>query len=259
MRRAADTMYCISVCNQKGGVAKTTTSLSLGACLAELGKMALLVDLDPQANLTFSLALQPRSLRQSVADVMRGDIPPTSAIQRTSVAGLDILPANATLAVLEKALYRSNSYETMLSKAFSSMDPTLYDYVLIDCPPSLGALTLNALTVANLMIVPTQPEFYALSSLQNVFALVKLIRQRTNPTLHYRILVTMHDRRNSISVSMLDHMKSAYREVLFDTVIEIDTKLRECPLAGVPITVYKPSTRGAHQYRALAKEVMQYE
>jgi chromosome partitioning protein len=249
----------ISVCNQKGGVAKTTTCLSLGACLADMGKTVLLVDLDPQANLTSSLALRPRLLRRTVADVLRGTILPENAAQRTRVAGLDILPANAALAVLERALYKSNSYETILSKAFSDMDPALYDYALIDCPPSLGPLTLNALTATNLMIIPTPPEFYALSSLQNVFALVKVIRRKTNPALRYRILVTMHDRRNNIHLSMLDHMKAEYEGALFDTVIEVDTKLRESPLLGVPITVHKPGTRAAQQYRALAREVAQYE
>jgi chromosome partitioning protein len=256
---SADMTHSVSVCNQKGGVAKTTTCLSLGACLAEMGKTVLLIDLDPQANLTSSLALRPRFLRHSIADVLRGTIPPEGVAQRTGVAGLDILPANAALAVLEKALYRNNSYETMLSKAFSAMDPALYDYALIDCPPSLGPLTLNALTAANLMIIPTPPEFYALSSLQNVFALVKVVRRKTNPALRYRILVTMHDRRNSVYVSMLDHMRTEYQGALFDTVIEVDTRLRESPLLGVPITVYKPGTRAAQQYRALAREVVQYE
>lgn len=251
--------YFISVFNQKGGVAKTTTCLSLGGCLVEMGRTVLLVDLDPQANLTASLTLLPRSLTCTVSDVLEGKATLLNASQRTTVMGLNILPANASLALLDRALYQSEAYEVRLKNAVSELNPALYDYVLIDCPPSLGPLTLNALTVANLMIIPTQAEYYALKSLENVFVLVNLTRRRTNPGLRYRVLVTMYDRRNAISGRMLERMHDTYDNALFNTVIDVDTKLREGPLQGKPITVYSPSTRAAQQYRALAKEVMEYE
>ena len=251
--------YFISVFNQKGGVAKTTTCLSLGGCLVEMGRTVLLVDLDPQANLTASLALEPRQLARTVSDVLEGKVTLIAASQRTTVMGLNILPANASLALLDRALYQSEAYEARLKKAVSELNPGLYDYVLIDCPPSLGPLTLNALTVADLAIVPTQAEYYALKSLENVFVMIKLTRRRTNPDLRYRILVTMYDRRNAISGKMLARVRDAFDDALFSTVIDVDTKLREGPLQGKPITVYSPSTRGAQQYRALAKEVMEYE
>ena len=249
----------VSICNQKGGVAKTTTCLSLGACLAEMEKKVLLIDLDPQANLTMSLAIQPESLEYTVADAVIGGTSLLSVCRATGVSHLDILPANASLAVLEKALYRKRRYETRLKRAAAELDPALYDYVLIDCPPSLGPLTLNALTLSELVIVPTQAEYYALRSLQNIFQLINLVRDKTNAGLRYRILVTMYDRRYSICVETLRHMRRRFASALFDVVIDVDTKLRECPLAGVPITVYRPGARAALQYRALAEELLCYE
>ena len=249
----------VAICNQKGGVAKTTTCLSLGACLVEMGNTVLLMDLDPQANLTMSVALQPESLRRTVADAVLGNATMVSISQETGVMFLDILPANNAVAALDKVLYRHEGYESLLKKAASGMDPSLYDYALLDCPPSLGPLTLNALTAADLMIIPTQAEYYALRSLQNIFALLELVRHKTNPALRYRILVTMYDRRNGICVRTLQQMRRAFADALFDTVIEIDTKLRESSLVGVPITVYKPKTRAARQYRALAEELVRDE
>jgi len=249
----------VAVCNQKGGVAKTTTCLSLGGSLADIGQKVLLVDLDPQANLTMSVAIQPDSLEYTVADVVMGSTSLLSVSRVTGVRDLDIVPSNATLAVLEKALYGRRRYEHLLKRAAMDMDPALYDYVLIDCPPSLGPLTLNALTLSELVIVPTQAEYYALRSLQNIFQLIRLVRDKTNVGLRYRILVTMYDRRNSICVETLGQMRRRFASALFDAVIDVDTKLRECPLAGVPITVYKPSARAALQYRALAEELLCYE
>jgi chromosome partitioning protein len=231
----------------------------LGACLAEAGKKVLLIDLDPQANLTMSLAIQPESLEYTVAEVLIGSTPLLSVCRASGVSHLDIAPSNASLAVLERALYRRRRYETRLKQAASSLDDAVYDYVLIDCPPSLGPLTLNALTSSELVIVPTQAEYYALRSLQNIFQLVKLVRDKTNAGLRYRLLVTMYDRRNSICVQTLGLMRRRFASALFDVVIDVDTKLRECPMAGVPITVYKPGARSALQYRALAEELLCYE
>jgi chromosome partitioning protein len=246
----------VAVGNQKGGVAKTTTCLSLGACLADLGKSVLLIDLDPQANLSLSLGLQPESLRRTVTDAVLHNATLVSVSKESGVAGLDIVPANTGLAAIDKVLYRCKNYETYLKEAMAEFDADLYDYVLIDCPPSFGPLTLNALTVADLMVIPTQAEYYAARTLQHVFELIRLVRQKTNSDLRYRILITMYDRRNRICERILGQMRAAFPHVLFDTVIEVDTKLRESPVVGKPITAYRPNTRGARQYRALAEELM---
>lgn len=258
-QRLTNMTYSIAICNQKGGVAKTTTCLSLGGCFAEMGKTVLLIDLDPQANLTSSLVTKPEALDRTVADVLQGSATMLSASLETRVLGMDLLPATAGLAVLDKSLYPRDDYESLLMSAASAMGTASYDYILMDCPPSFGPLTLNALTMANLMIIPTQAEYYALHSLRNVFHLIELVRHKTNPALRYRILVTMYDRRNSVSAKTLEQIRRVYRKVLFDTVVEIDTKIRESPLSGLPITAYKPDTRAAHQYRALAEEVIQHE
>jgi chromosome partitioning protein len=249
----------IAIGNQKGGVAKTTTCLSLGACLAELRKSVLLIDLDPQANLTLSLGMQPSSLRRTVSDAILHSATMVSVSRETSVLGLDIAPANTGLAAVDKVLYRCRDYERYLKRALQEMDSDLYDYVLIDCPPSFGPLTLNALTAAELLIIPTQAEYYAERTLQNVFELLRLVRERTNSSLRYRLLVTLYDRRNKICQITLTQLRSTFPQLLFETIIEIDTKLRESPTVGKPITVYQPKTRGAQQYRALAKELMRDE
>jgi chromosome partitioning protein len=249
----------IAVANQKGGVAKTTTCLSLGACLAELGKMVLLIDLDPQANLTLSLGIEPQTLRRTISDALLHNTTLVSVSRETQVMGLDIIPANMGLAAIDKVLYGCQGYEAYLSEGLEELDPELYDYVVIDCAPSFGPLMLNALTVADLMIIPTQAEYYAARTLQHVFELIRLVRAKTNPDLAYRILVTLYDRRNKICQRVLAQMRTAFPHVLFDTVIEIDTKLRESPVVGKPITLYKRNTRGARQYCALAQELVEDE
>jgi chromosome partitioning protein len=248
----------IAVNNQKGGVAKTTTCMSLGACLAEMGKMVLLIDMDPQTNLTLSFGLEPDKLPRTVDDALLGNASLVSVSRESGVFGLDIVPAHRGLALLNKILYGRQSYEFCLKRGLDAMDGDLYDVVLIDCPASLDVLTLNALTAADLLIVPVQCEYYAAHSLRQTMELVKLVRKRTNPRLIYRALVTMYDRRNRICRIMLDRMQRELRTVLFQTVIEVDTKLKESPVFHQPITIYAPDTRGAQQYRAFAKELMNH-
>jgi chromosome partitioning protein len=215
--------------------------------------------LDPQANLTLSLGIEPQSLRRTVSDAILHNTTLVSVSRETQVMGLDIVPANMGLAAIDKVLYGCKGYESYLGETFEELDPDLYDYVVIDCAPTFGPLMLNALTVANLMIIPTQAEYYAARTLQHVFELIRLVRTKTNPGLTYRILVTMYDRRNKICQRVLGQMRTAFPHVLFDTVIEIDTKLRESPVVGKPITLYEPNTRGARQYRALAEELVEHE
>jgi chromosome partitioning protein len=246
----------IAITNQKGGVAKTTTCLSLGASLSEAGRFVLLIDLDPQASLTLSVGLDPTTLRRTVGDALLGNNSLVSVSRESSIQGLDIVPANHGLVVLEKVLNGRDGFQHRLKNGLDAMGNGFYDFVLIDCPPSLGPLTLNALAASDLLIIPVQCEYYAAHTLLYYMKLVKRMRAKTNPHLTYRVLVTMYDRRNKISGAMLDQMQIWLDQVLFKTIIEVDTKLRESPVLGLPITSYAPKTRAAEQYRALAKEVL---
>jgi len=248
----------IVVSNQKGGVAKTTTCLSLGACLSEMGKIVLLADMDPQANLTLSMGLKPKELHHTVGDALLENASLVGVSRESPVYGLDIVPANQGLVILDRILYGRPGYQFRLKNGLDAMDEGFYDFVLIDCPPSLGTLTLNALTAADLLIIPVQCEYYAAHTLRHFVELVQQVREKTNPRLKYRVLVTMYDRRNRICRVILNQMKRGLNEALFDTIIEVDTRLRESPVFGQPITLYAPKTRGAEQYRALAKELMNH-
>jgi len=248
----------IAISNQKGGVAKTTTCLSLGACLAEMGRGVLLIDLDPHANLTLSLGLKPEELRRTAGDALLGNTSLVAVSRESSVSNLDIIPANQELAILEKVLYGQKGYEFRLKNRLDTMGEGLYEIVLIDCPPSFGTLTLNALTAADLLVIPVQCEVYAAHALRQVMGLVRMVREKTNPRLSYRVLVTMYDRRNRISQLILDQMQRELSNALFQTIIEVDARLRESPAFGKPVTQVAPNTRGAQQYRALAKELMNH-
>jgi chromosome partitioning protein len=248
----------VAVSNQKGGVAKTTTCLSLGACLAELKQSVLLIDLDPQANLTISLGLRPEKLRRAVDEALLGNTSLVSVSHESAIFGLDIVPANRMLIVLDKILYGRPGYQFHLKKGLEAMGEGFYDFVLIDCPPSFGTLTLNALTAADTLIIPVQCDYYAACSLRNYVKLIHQVRKKTNPWLVYRVLATMYDRRNKICQVVQEQMQRALDGTLFQTTIEVDTKLRESPAFGQPITLYAPKTRATQQYRALAKEFMNY-
>lgn len=248
----------IVVASQKGGVAKTTTCLSLGASLAERGQGVLLMDLDPQAHLTLSLGLKPEALRHTVKDAFLGHASLVGITRETGIPLLDLAPANQGLGVLDRLLYGRSNYEFFLKQRLAAENGRYYDLILIDCPPAFGTLTLNALTAAELLIIPTQCEFFASRSLRHVLQLVQLVREKTNPALSYRVLITLFDRRNRVSHLIRKQLEHAFSGALFETVIEVDTKLRESPVVGQPITRYAPHTRGAAQYRALAQELIDH-
>jgi chromosome partitioning protein len=246
----------ISVSSQKGGVAKTTTVYSLGACLAELGQSVLLIDLDPQANLTMSFGIDPETLHHTVGDALLENNSLLAVSREGSVPNLDLVPANQGLVILDRVLYGRAEYETRLKTQLATLEDGFYDTILIDCPPHFGTLTLNALTAADLLIIPVQCEYYAARAMHPVLKLVQLVRRKTNPSLTYRVLITLYDRRNRISWIVRRQIEEKFQSALFETIIEIDTKLRESPTAGLPITQYAPQTRGAQQYRELAQELL---
>jgi chromosome partitioning protein len=245
----------IAISSQKGGVAKTTTCLSLGAALAEMGHSVLLIDLDPQANLTISLGLNPKQLHRTVSDTLVGDCSLVGVSRETSIFDLDVVPANSQLTLVDRALYKTPGYQFRLRKLIDGIFHGLYEYVLLDCPPYLAPLTLNALTAADLLIIPVQCELYAPYSLRHVIGLARQIREQINTNLDYRVLVTMYDGRTRVSRLVLEQMQHDLSPVLFKTIIQIDTKLKECSAWGKPITSYAPRSRAAQQYRALAQEL----
>jgi chromosome partitioning protein len=250
--------HIIAVANEKGGVAKTTTTISLGGSLVEMGYEVLLVDLDAQANLSLGLGINPANVRHSVADMLINSATLISLSRETNVPGLDIVPSNADMGMAERFLPVRQNYEYLLKNAFlSTQSLASYDFVLIDCPPSLGAVTANALAAANIVIIPTQPEYFSAHGLRNLMAMIRRVRTQTNPDLAYYILITMMDRRNRIHRTLSEQLRLTFKEGLLTTQIEIDTKLRESAVAGTPITHYTPNSRSALQYRALAQELIQ--
>jgi chromosome partitioning protein len=249
--------FTIAMSNEKGGVAKTTSTLSLGAALAEMDHRVLLIDLDPQANLSLALGLETAEVEFNSASVLIDNVALKTAIRRTEVKNLDLVPSNSRIENAEQFLPMRSHYMTTLRTALQAA-PLPYEYILLDCPPALGAITLNALSAADLLIIPTQAEYFSAYALRNMMATIRRVRQESNPNLAYRILVTLLDRRNRTHRNIFEQLQATFGQGVFTTVIEIDTKLRESPIAGVPITQYKPSSRGSQQYRVLAQELIEY-
>jgi chromosome partitioning protein len=247
----------IAISNHKGGVAKTTTCLSLGACLAELGQRTLVVDLDSQAHLTLAAGLDSEGLEWTLSDLLdSGAAPPPArekAIQPTLMERLDILPADLRLASIERLMYEQDGYEMILAQILAPWQAE-YDYLLLDCPPSLGALTLMALTAAQCVLIPIQCEYYAAWGLSRLLDIVEIVQERTNPALTCYLLATLYDQRNRICRSVLEQLRNNFPDRMLETVIGVDTRLRECPAVGEPIILYAPHTRASQQYRQLARE-----
>ena len=250
--------YTIAISNEKGGVAKTTTTLSLGAALAEIGKRVLLIDLDPQANLTLASGIESGDVTTSSSNILIEATPLLDAKHTTEIENVDIIPAHPNIESAEQYLPMRTNYTAGLRQAIAKASPLPYDYIICDCPPFLGAITHNALAASKLLIIPTQAEFFSAYALRNMMGLIRRVRQESNPDLAYRILITMLDRRNRTHRNIEEQLQTTFGKGLFETVIEIDTKLRESPIAGQPITRYKPSSRGSKQYRVLAQELDEY-
>ncbi|MBN1266605.1 MAG: ParA family protein [Anaerolineales bacterium] len=251
----------LAISNQKGGVAKTTTCLSLGASLAAAGQQVLVVDLDSQANLTMAAGFDPDQLDETIVDLLMAEIEELPydldmILCTTTVEGLQLLPADVRLAGLERRLYEYPGYEYLLKKILHKKNPD-YDMILLDCPPSLSALTLMALSTADEVLIPAQCEYYAAKGLERLLEIVEAVREKTNPALSAAILPTMYDQRNRICRMVLNQLQQGFPEMVLDHLIGIDTKLREAPALGEPITVYAPNTRAAEQYNALAAEILE--
>jgi len=245
----------IAVANQKGGVGKTTTAVNLGACLAELGYRTLVIDLDPQGNASTGLGLDISQLENTMYDVLLRDLPLEDCVEGSSVRNLFVAPANLDLAGAEIELVPTFSREHRLRMAIDSVRAD-YDYILIDCPPSLGLLTVNAFTAASEVMVPIQCEFYALEGLRQLSNNVELVRKSLNPALEISALVlVMYDARTNLAEQVAAEVRNHFGERVCRQVIPRTVRLSEAPSFGQPIISFDPTSRGAIAYRDLAKEV----
>ena len=246
----------IAIVNQKGGVGKSTTTINLGTSLAMLQKKVLLIDIDPQGNTTSGLGIDKRILEQDVYSVLLADVPIDEAIVSSGVPNLSLLPATLGLAGAEIELVSATSRETRLKTALAPVTSS-YDFVLIDCPPSLGLLTLNALTAATEVVIPVQAEYYALEGLSQLTQVVERIRIALNPTLRISgVLVTMFDGRTRLAMEVLEEVNAHFPSQVFRTQIPRNVRLSEAPSYGKPVALFDPKSRGAQAYFALAREVV---
>ncbi|MCL6638566.1 MAG: AAA family ATPase [Firmicutes bacterium] len=246
----------IAIANQKGGVAKTTTAVNLGAWLSLMGKKVLLVDIDPQGNATTGVGMDKNALRSSIYDLITGSKPAGEVIQRSAVEGLDIVPANIELAGAEIELVSVPGRESVLKKSLRPVKEQ-YDYLFIDCPPSLGLLTINALTAADTLLIPIQCEYYALEGLGQLMNTYQMVQQRLNPALQIEgVLLTMFDGRTNLAIQVVDEVKRYFKNKVYRAVVPRNVRLSEAPSHGKPVMVYDRRSKGAEVYHELAKEVM---
>jgi len=252
-------MRSIALANQKGGVGKTTSTANLGASLALLGKRVLMLDIDPQANLSVHFGVNIFGEEKSLYELMVDRAKAEDVIRKTAVEGLDLIPSNINLAGAEIELVGVVGRETVLKEALGGvMDK--YDYVLIDCPPSLGLLTLNAMTTAREIFIPLQTEFFALQGMSKLLETVEIVRRRLNPDLQVTgIIACMFDRRTNLANEVLDNIREYFADRLFQTVIRRNVKLAESPSHGAPVAKYAHGSRGSKDYLALAQEVLANE
>lgn len=250
-----------ALANQKGGVGKTTTAVNVGACMAQWGQRVLVIDMDPQANATSSLGIDKRAVSLSTYDLLVREIPAARIVRSTGRERLDLVPSSPALAGATVELVNLPQREYRLRQALAELPPSgtdaQYDYVLIDCPPSLGILTVNALTATDGVIVPVQCEYLALEGLSQLARAIELVRQALNPTLQLRGLVmTMFDSRTTLAREVVEEVRRHFPGQVFDAIIPRNVRLSEAPSYGEPIISYDPYSSGAVAYAALARELL---
>ena len=245
-----------SFCNQKGGVGKTTTTVNLAACISSLNYKILVIDIDPQGNATSGLGVDKNSAQRTVYDVLTGSDSYSQAISKCCVENIDIIPSNAHLAGAEIELINSEGREFLLKKAVESARDK-YDLIFIDCPPSLGLLTVNALVACDGMLIPLQSEYYALEGLGQLLGTYELVKKNLNPQLEVSgIILTMADFRTNLTQQVIEDVRNHFQERVFETVIPRSVKISEAPSFGKPVALYDPHSKGAKSYEEIAKEFL---
>ena len=248
----------IAVANQKGGVGKTTTSTNLSACLAELNKKVLLIDIDPQGNATSGVGVDKNQLENTVYEMIIGECEMEECLLKDVIDNLDLLPSNVNLSGAEIDLIGVEEREYILKKKIDEIKDN-YDFIVIDCPPSLNMLTVNAMTTADSVLVPIQCEYYALEGLSQLIHTINLVKERLNPTLEIEgVVFTMYDARTNLSLQVVENVKSNLKQNVYKTIIPRNIRLAEAPSHGMPINLYDSKSAGAESYRLLAEEVANF-
>ena len=249
----------IAIANQKGGVGKTTTSINLSACLAEAGQKVLTIDIDPQGNTTSGLGIDKNSIENTIYELILGEIEIEDVIIETEFENLSIVASNVNLAAAEIELIGINEKEYILKRAVERIRDN-YDFIVIDCPPSLNMLTINAMTTADTVLVPIQCEYYALEGLSQLLHTVNLVKQRLNPDLEMEgVVFTMYDARTNLSLQVVENVKDNLHQNIYKTIIPRNIRLAEAPSYGMPINKYDPKSAGSDAYMRLADEVINRE
>lgn len=246
----------IAIANQKGGVGKTTTTINLAACLAEKDQHVLVIDIDPQGNTTSGFGIEKEELENTIYELILGECSLEQCLKKNAVNNLDVLPSNVNLAGAEIDLIGVEDREYILKNKISPIVND-YDYIIIDCPPSLTMLTVNAMTTANTVLVPIQCEYYALEGLSQLLHTINLVKNRLNPELEMEgVVFTMFNSRTNLSLQVVENVKDNLNQTIYKTIIPRNVRLAEAPSHGVPINIYDPKSAGAESYRLLADEVM---